>query len=72
VNDGAISHDDKQHGADCTIGGSAEDFIDIVEGKRNLLTAVLQGRVQIYGDATLAQKFHGLIGSEIEKQRGAA
>jgi hypothetical protein len=32
----------------------------------------MQGRVRVRGDLALAQKFHGLIGAEIEEKRGAA
>jgi putative sterol carrier protein len=72
VEDGAITSDDKRHDADCVIRCSEEDFVDIVEGRRNLLTAVLQGRVQVRGDVALAQKFHGLVSTVVERKRGAA
>jgi putative sterol carrier protein len=44
VDDGAIKMDNERHEADCTIRCNEEDFVSIVEGRRNLLTAVLQGR----------------------------
>jgi putative sterol carrier protein len=72
VDDGALTIDEAKHDADCVIRCSEEDFVDIVEGRRNLLTAVLQGRVQVRGDVALAQKFHGLVGTEVERERGAA
>jgi putative sterol carrier protein len=71
VDDGALTFDEKPHEADCVIGCSEQDFVDIVEGRRNLITAVLQGRVQVRGDVALAQKFHGLLGTA-EQKRGAA
>jgi len=72
VNDGAIKIEEAQHEADCTIHCDESDFIDIIEGRRNLITAAMQGRVKIHGDITLAQKFHGLVGAMIESKRQEA
>jgi len=73
VRDGAISIEEVRRDADCTIGCDEADFIDIIEGRRNLITASMQGRVKIRGDITLAQKFHGLVSAMIEsKKREAA
>ena len=72
VNDGKIKVDEGKHEADCVIRCSEQDFVDIVEGRRNLLTAALQGRVQVRGDIALAQKFHCLVGTLAERERGAA
>jgi putative sterol carrier protein len=72
VDDGAITYDREKHEADCVIRCNEEDFVDIVEGRRNLLTAALQGRVQVHGDVALAQKVQGLVGTEIEQKREAA
>jgi putative sterol carrier protein len=72
VDDGKIRVTEGKREADCVIHCSDEDFVEIVEGRRNLLTAALQGRVQVRGDVALAQKFHGLVGTELERQRGAA
>jgi putative sterol carrier protein len=72
VRDGAIRMDETQHDADCTISCDESDFIDIIEGRRNLLTAAMQGRVKIQGDITLAQKFHGLVSAMIEGKREEA
>ena len=55
--------------ADCTIRCDEADFIDIVEGRRNLITATMQGRVEISGDLALAQKFHGLISGKLEDKK---
>jgi len=49
-----------------------QDFVDLVEGRRNLITAHMQGRVMVRGDMALAQKFHGLVSAMIEERRGAA
>ncbi len=74
VDDGKLTFDQAKRDADCVIRCNEQDFVDIVEGRRNLLTAALQGRVQVGGDVALAQKFHGLVGAltESEKERGAA
>jgi len=71
VDDGAINIEETRRDADCTIGCDEPDFVEIVEGRRNLLTARMQGRVFISGDLALAQKFHGLVSAMIEEKRGA-
>jgi len=69
VRDGAIKIEEVRHDADCTIRCNESDFIDIIEGRRSLLTAAMQGRVKIHGDITLAQKFHGLVSAMIEGKK---
>ena len=68
VRDGAISMEEARHDADCTIRCDEPDLIEIIEGRRNLITAAMQGRVKIQGDITLAQKFHGLVSKLIERK----
>jgi len=72
VRDGAIRLEEVRHDADCTIRCDEPDFIDIIEGRRNLITAAMQGRVKIRGDITLAQKFHGLVSAKIESKKQEA
>ena len=72
VRDGAIKLEEARHDADCTIRCDEADFIDIIEGRRNLITASMQGRVQIHGDLPLAQKFHGLVSAMIESKKQEA
>jgi arylformamidase len=72
VDDGAIHIEETKRDADCTIRCDEQDFVDIVEGRRNLITARMQGRVKVFGDIALAQKFHGLVSAMIEEKRGAA
>ena len=72
VNDGAIKIEETKRDADCRISCDERDFVDIVEGRRNLLTSVMQGRVKVHGDMALAQKFHGLVSAKVEERRGAA
>jgi len=47
--------------ADCVVRCNEEDFVRIARGEQNLLTAFLQGRVQLEGDYALAQRFYGFI-----------
>jgi len=66
VDDGALHIEEAKRDADCTISCDERDFVDIVEGRRNLITAHMQGRVKVRGDMALAQKFHGLVSAMIE------
>jgi len=72
VDDGTLHIEEKKRDADCTISCDERDFVDLVEGRRQLMTAYMQGRVQIHGDMALAQKFHGLVSTKVEERRGAA
>jgi len=72
VQDGEISMEEERHDADCTISCDESDFIDIIEGRRNLITAAMQGRVKIHGDVLLAQRFHGLVRAIVESRKGEA
>ncbi len=47
--------------ADCAIECSSADFIEIAEGRQNLMTAFLQGRVKCSGDLGLAIDFRRLV-----------
>jgi putative sterol carrier protein len=69
VDDGAIQVEETKRDADCTISCDEPDFVDIVEGRRQLITSHMQGRVTIRGDMALAQKFHGLVSTKIEQKR---
>ena len=69
VDDGAIHVEEKKRDADCTISCDEPDFVDIVEGRRQLITSHMQGRIKIRGDMALAQKFHGLVSAKIEEKR---
>lgn len=72
VRDGAISIEETRHDADCTISCDESDFIDLLEGRRNLITAAMQGRVKIRGDLLLAQRFHGVVRNIVQSKRGEA
>lgn len=69
VDDGAIQIEETKRDADCTISCDEPDFVDIVEGRRQLISSYMQGRVKIRGDMALAQKFHGLVSAKIQEKR---
>jgi ubiquinone biosynthesis protein UbiJ len=61
VRDGAYTIAESSAPADCMIRVDESDLARIASGEQNMITALLQGRVQIQGDYALAQKFHGLV-----------
>lgn len=69
VDDGALHVEETKRDAECMISCDEVDFVDIVEGRRQLITSHMQGRVTIRGDMALAQKFHGLLSAKIEEKR---
>jgi arylformamidase len=72
VDDGSVHIEEANRRADCTIRCEERDFVEIVEGRRNLITSYMQGRVKVHGDMALAQKFHGLVSAMIDEKRGGA
>src|SRR5262245_13112849 len=68
VDDGRIDTKESNEPAQCGIECQEEDFLQIIEGRQNLVTAFMQGRVKVTGDMALAQKFHGFIGATIEER----
>jgi len=53
--------------ADCVLRCNEADFVRIARGEQNLLTAFLQGRVQLEGDYALGQRFHGFIRTALDR-----
>jgi putative sterol carrier protein len=52
----------ESHGpAECVITSSAEDFVRLLSGELNLLTAFMQGRIGFEGDLAVAKLVHGLL-----------
>ena len=68
VDNGKVDISQGTEDADCVIGCSEEDFIRIASGQQNLITATLQGRVNVQGDLALAQKLHALLRSRLGDQ----
>jgi putative sterol carrier protein len=58
IHDGKIKITHRGGRADTIIRSNADDFMAIADGKQNLLTAVMQGRVEVKGDPVLAQQFN--------------
>jgi putative sterol carrier protein len=58
---GAASLQEPTDKPDCEIHCSAADLIEIAQGKRNLFTTFLQGRIFIDGDPTLAMDVRRMI-----------
>jgi putative sterol carrier protein len=46
---------------DCIVGCSAAEFVDIAQGRRNIVTAFLQGAITCQGDLAFALKFRRLL-----------
>jgi putative sterol carrier protein len=62
VDHGQISFREDAGPADCVLALDPEDFVRIIEGEQNMLTAYMQGRIRIEGDLALANAFRGAIG----------
>jgi putative sterol carrier protein len=62
VDHGTIAIEEGGGDADCVVTVSdPTDFIRIARGEQNLITAFMQGRVDMHGDAALAQLLHSLL-----------
>lgn len=61
VDDGRLAVAELERAADCTIRCAPQTFLRIADGSQNLLTAAMQGLVEISGDLALAQKLGGLL-----------
>jgi putative sterol carrier protein len=64
VNNGALTVSRETAGADCVLACSREDFERMVVGKQNPMTLFMQGKMQITGNAVLAQMFQRLFPDE--------
>jgi putative sterol carrier protein len=67
VDHGRIEVHETSERADCVVRASADDFGRIMSGAQNLITAWMQGLVELEGDASLAQKLHGIIPRKARK-----
>jgi putative sterol carrier protein len=61
VDHGRVAARPSSDPADCVITASPDDFVRIMEGEQNLLTAFLQGRVGFQGDLAVAMVVHRLL-----------
>jgi putative sterol carrier protein len=62
------SHDE----AACVLRMSEDDLIALVSGQGNLLTAVLQGRVEVQGSILLAEALHAFLRAVEQRRRERA
>lgn len=58
---GTVALQDATDKPDCEIHCSAADFIEMAQGRRNLFTTYLQGRMSIGGDVALAMDVRRLM-----------
>jgi len=72
VHDGIAEVREGDVPTDCVIRCDNDDFVRIVAGEQNLLTAWMQGRVETEGDMALLQRFHGFIGAGERMSGGTA
>jgi predicted lipid carrier protein YhbT len=59
--DGRPTIREKIEHPDCAVTINAADFIDIAEGRRNLITTFFQGRISLTGDLAFALTFRRLV-----------
>jgi ubiquinone biosynthesis protein UbiJ len=69
VRDGIATITESTGQADCVVRCDEPDFVRIAQGQQNLLTAFLQGCVQIDGDYALAQRLYGFV--RVTRERAA-
>jgi putative sterol carrier protein len=61
VTDGAVSVQEGEHPADCTLSASEETLIKIAKGEANPTTAYMTGKLKIKGDMGAALKLQKLF-----------
>lgn len=64
IKDGACTMEAGQHDApQMTITMAASDFVDMIEGRLDGMTAFMSGKLQVGGDMSLAMKMQQLFSS---------
>ncbi|WP_437587358.1 SCP2 sterol-binding domain-containing protein [Sorangium sp. So ce1000] len=61
VNDGEFGVVPECASADCQLSCSLDDFLRILRGEQNLITAIMQGRVGVRGDMAVAQMLQSVV-----------
>ncbi|MCY7304293.1 MAG: SCP2 sterol-binding domain-containing protein [Thermoleophilia bacterium] len=61
VTDGAVTVEEGDHNADCTISASEETLMKISRGEANPTTAYMTGKLKISGDMGAALKLQKLF-----------
>lgn len=54
-----VSTEDKE--ADCTINVSIDDFLGLMNGSLNPMTAFMSGKIKVKGDMSIAMKLQSLL-----------
>ena len=72
VDDGEVEVVEANRDADCVIKASEEDFLRIIQGDLNLITGLLQGRIEVDGEMWMAQVFNGIVRSQLRQPAGAS
>jgi putative sterol carrier protein len=70
IADGELIVRESTRPGDCIVTCSRRVFLRVVTGSQNMLTAAMQGQVQIRGDLTLAQRLHQLLPSATDVSAG--
>jgi putative sterol carrier protein len=70
VDDGALVIVEAARDADCVIACDPTVFLRVADGSQNLLTAAMQGLVEISGDLALAQRLHGILPAPSDAHAG--
>jgi putative sterol carrier protein len=71
VDHGTMAVREDARPADCVVACTADDFVRFAEGRANLLTAFMQGRIKVQGDLVLAKALHGMIQGPNHELQGA-
>ncbi|MEZ0228129.1 MAG: SCP2 sterol-binding domain-containing protein [Planctomycetota bacterium] len=61
VDDGALWIREGTGEADCSIGCPEHDFVRLMHGETNLVTALMRGELRVEGDRKLVKAFHGML-----------
>jgi putative sterol carrier protein len=61
VDDGALWIREGAGEADCSIACAEQEFLHLMRGEMNLVTAFMRGEVRVGGDRRLLKAFHGML-----------
>jgi putative sterol carrier protein len=69
LRDGYLLVTEESGAADCVVRASDEEFQRLMQGNQNMLTAFLQGRIDIEGDMAMAHRLHTYLRVETRAPR---
>src|SRR5262249_28062225 len=61
IDNGHVALFDGSGVADLALSLDEPTFVDLIEGRQNFVTGLLQGKIRAEGDLALALKFHGIL-----------